>query len=141
MPNNEIIVTTIISLATWFIASFARLIFNRIFDTYIPERKKLISYVRKALFFMAAYIFPIAWITRLMIVTTVVDKFFVLGIALSFFGLAVNFGVYLQSNYREYILKTTDLMTGQWRSLADLQKLFHERISKIEDELATKRDK
>jgi hypothetical protein len=64
------------------ISSFARSIFAKYVDPYIPDTKKLISYTKKFFLFIFLYALPILGIIYLLITARVVDKYFVFTIVM-----------------------------------------------------------
>ncbi len=83
MPNQQIIVTAIISFSVYVATKIFEMVLKKIIDPMIPERKKLISYIGNGLDFIASYILPIGVITYLMVFSPL-DKWFVFFIAFNF---------------------------------------------------------
>jgi len=144
MPNQQI-TSTIVYIVIWLISAFATLIFRKIFEPYIPERKKLISYIKKFLFLIAAYILPIGVIVYLMIKTVTVDKHFVFSITFSFVSLAINYNFYLHSLSLNSAIKVKDAhesvldgMIGLVNDSIGLIESMNIRIKHLEDKSAEK---
>jgi hypothetical protein len=148
MTNKQII----IGISIWLISSYARLIFNRVIEKYIPKREILISYIKKIFILIVGYALPIAFVIYLMIARISVDKYFVLIMAFSFFSVAINFSVYMQNATHKSFRKVDDLITrlgnlgsAQWESMTDqlkfistivdFQKTQDEKIKTIEKEM------
>ena len=90
-----------------------------------------------------------------MATTSLVDKYFVLGIAYNFFALAINFSSYLQRATHKSLIQLSDLTHNAFsgmsdvmktahtdnsdifklmRGLNDLQNILHERLLELENE-------
>lgn len=128
MTNQEIITAIVLAL----ISTFAKFIFEKILGPYIPDKKKLTSYIRKFFFFILTYILPVIIIMYFMITTEVVTKLFVFVISLNFSGLAINLSIYiswsLHSKSLENSVKTLDQIDG----LHKLQETLNERLLRLE---------
>ena len=141
MTNQQIIVIIVAAL----ISSFANVIFEKILAPYIPERKKLNSYIKKFFSFALLYALPLTCIIWLMVRVTVVDKYFVLSIVMSFFSLAINISLIIikvLDKQSDSMVYQVDLMKYQNNILSDTIKLVvahTKQINKIEDELRSKK--
>ena len=80
----------VIIIASALLSAFAKSIFDKILGVYIPDKSKLISYMRKLLLFSMGYAFPVCAIIFLMVTNKTVDKFFVLGMLLNFSAVMLN---------------------------------------------------
>jgi len=138
-------ITTII--VSGVIGAFAKFIIEKIFGPYIPERKKLSSYIKNFLYISLAYALPIASIIYLMAEVKIVDKVFVLGMALNFFALSTNISGFIMVTFLKSNIKVSQFMAGQYeatlghseiiRELYELTKEQKKRIVLIEEQLKT----
>jgi hypothetical protein len=109
------------------------LIVVKIVEPYIPERKKLISYIKKFFFLPTRYIFPITFIILLMTKAEVVDKWFVFILASSFTVLLGNLFIDLFSKYTEHLIETEkDILEMRKQNLEVHQNQLEARRQTVE---------
>lgn len=133
MTNEQIIMMIVIAV----ISSFAKVIFEKILAPYIPDRKKLTSYIRNFFRLMFMYALPIAAIILLMTGPYVLSKYSVFGIAFNFFALSINLGNYIWTLTNKNFLNQLEVL----KKLIDISEIQTERISTIEEFLKLKKPK
>lgn len=135
----------ITAIVTGVASAVTRFVLNKSLGPYMPETKKLNSYIKKFLLFIFLYALPIASIIFLMVVPLAVDKSFVFCMVINFFALAVNISVHLHYITLQSLLKSAVVMNRPQASLYSLVsplheflKLQNERIKTIEQALIKK---
>lgn len=116
-------------IVSGFIGAFAKLIIEKILGPYIPERKKLNSYIRKFFVFILLYAVPIGGIIFLIIVPTAVDKAFVFSMVFNFFVLLFNL---TNSRYLVVMNKFDDHQLRQRGTLNNYYDAISETIKSTE---------
>ena len=90
MTNEQIITIVISSAVSAVVSSIARPFTEKIFATFMPDTKTIISFLKKAFFLLVRYGVCIFWIIRLLISTDLpFDKIWVLQFSLQFLILSV----------------------------------------------------
>ena len=135
--NTHIISTIIIGFGSWFAWKIADLIFDKILTPYIPERKKLISIIKKCFLFIALYLIPILAIIVSIISDDKIDKWFVLNLCFLFFLLSINISIFFLHQLKDGLFKIINTL----RESVELHKIHSARATHIQNQLETKKDK
>jgi len=90
MTKEQILTIVISATVSAVVSSFAKPFTEKIFEAIMPDAKKIISFMKKAFFFILRYGLAIFWIIRLLVLTSLTfDKFWVLQFCIQFFILSV----------------------------------------------------
>ncbi len=90
MDKQTIIFLVFTFIVSGIVAPFSKSFFDRIFTTYNPDPKKIVSRLKVVVLFILKYGFPIAGIIYLTIKSPI-GKFYILSMCFYFFIIVFNF--------------------------------------------------
>ena len=116
MTKEQIIFSVIMPMLIALLSSFSKSIFDKIFAEYKPDRKKLISYVRKFFLFSLRYGLPVFMLTYSFIFENL-SKLFVFKISLFVSVITLSFIIDL---YHRVIAEIVSVQKEIIESLRDM---------------------
>ena len=133
MTKEEIVKIIVIAL----IGSFSKSFFDNILGKYIPDKKKLNSYILKFLLFALRYILPMYFLISAFLDSEPIDKKFVLIVSIFttvvFFNVLIDIFSYYYSHYKYFSLKVLDTFERQNEIIKTMDDTDNKIIDKIEE--------
>ena len=110
------------------ISSFSNVIFDKILGPYIPDKKKLSSYIRFFFFFILRYALPICEVIYLMVRFDIINKFFILSMCVAFSTLILNINIDVLIWIKKQVSKSYDIAERLNDKLSKLVTEMHDTV-------------